>query len=255
MGLYKPSAFNAPAVHRTLLFGHVRADGQPAFAADHRDGAGPRGAIAAATRFAHLCAVATEGRDLHAELDGVRVSGVLRLPAPGDERFPFSPARPVPLPAHATLTLHYTLDGAPFTCACRAAQASGPDAAWLLQAPHAISGPEGHLTPDHVLRAGWRFEPHGDSPLALFGEVRVDHLSLSGAGIVFDHGDSAIEPGSTVSGELVGPNGERFRVLADIDHLVTADSADDEAPVRAELHFRGLGTEPIRRLSVVLRGV
>jgi hypothetical protein len=255
MGLYNPPVFTPPPVRHQLRFGHLRASGKPAFAADHAGGSGS--AIDEATRFAHLCAVATDGHHLEVEVDGIRTTGVLHLPESGSSRFAFQPDRPLALSVHGRLTLHYTLDALPFTALCRASQPGGPEGPWMLEAPHLVQGPESHLTPDHVLHSAWRFEPHGDGPLTLVGQVRVEHLSLTGAGLVFDHGEPQLQPGTTVSGELISPHGERFRVLAEIEAVVdereAAPGSGGEA--HAQLHFRSLGTERIRRLAFVLRGV
>jgi hypothetical protein len=251
-----PPKWKAKEQAKHLRFAHFRAPNRVAFEAGH-GGHGRRGspAEAEAERYAHLCFVAAEVRDLVIEVQGVRVPGRLALPADGALLFPFQPSKKdlSTLPRRRPhVHLEYTIEGARCTAESHALQRT-PGGPWLIELPRAIHVGTDRVTARHRTPHGWVFHPRGNSPLAMVGTVRIHDLSVTGAALIFDT-DPELEPGQQVVGEIMGPRGQRFRVMAELCSLrPAADGHPDH--VRGGVAFTGVGTATTAHLAAVIRSL
>ena len=238
-----------------LRFAHFRRANRVAFAADAPDSHSRHGSAAEdeAARHAHLCFVAAEVGRITVEIDGAQVQGRLGLPESGRSDFPFHPDPfkdgSLPRPTRPGVTLRYAVDGHPCSAETRVRQ-DEQDGLWRIDLPRAVHLGTDRVTARHPVRAGWNFVPRSGGHMAMVGHFKVSDLSATGAALLFDDGASGLQPGDHITGELVGPRGERFRVIVEVRNL-------HEAPdgTIGGVEFQGMGFEPVARLAAVLRGI
>lgn len=251
-----PPKWNTREQEKHLRFAHFRARNRVGFEAGH-GGHGRRGspAEAEAERYAHLCFVASEVRDIVVEVEGVRVPGRLSLPEDGALLFPFQPGRKdaARLPRRRPhVHLDYTVEDARCSAESHALQRT-PDGPWLIELPRRIHVGTDRITARHKTPHGWAFHPRGHGPLAMVGTVRIHDLSVTGAALVFDN-DPGLEPGQQLVGEIMGPRGERFRVMAELCSLRPGTDGDPDH-VLGGVAFTGVGTATTAHLAAVIRGL
>jgi hypothetical protein len=239
-----------------LRFAHFRARNRVAFESGH-GGHGRRGspAEAEAERYAHLCFVAAEVRDVLVEVEGVRVPGRISLPEDGALLFPFQPdkGRSARLPRRrAHVHLEYTVEGKRCSAESHAMQRT-PDGPWLIELPRAIHVGTDRITARHRTPHGWVFHPRGHGPLAMVGTVRIQDLSVTGAALIFDE-DPDLQPGQQLVGEIMGPRGRRFRVMAELCSLRPATDGHPDHVVGG-VAFTGVGTATTAHLAAVIRSL
>lgn len=247
--------WNTKEQPKHLRFAHLRAKNRVGFESGH-GGHGRRGspAEAEAERYAHLCFVAAEIRDILVEVQGVRVPGRLSLPEDGALVFSFQPSRKdaARLPRRrAHVHLEYTVEGARCTAESHALQRAtgGP---WLIELPRALQVGTDRITARHRAPQGWAFHPRGRGPLAKLGTLRIHDLSVTGAALAFDT-DPALEPAEQVVGEIMGPRGQRLRVMAELCSVRPAGDGH-RAHMLGGFAFMGIGTATTADLATVIRG-
>jgi hypothetical protein len=254
---------NLPRQHfhvpdKKLRFAHFRAPRRVAFEADSPDHHSRHGSSAEgeAARYAHLCFVAGEVRDIVVERVGGRINGRLSLPVDGAVEFPFRPKlvrghRPV-AQHNEHVRLHYVIEGHACTASTTARQPD-PNGPWLVALPKRVRIGCDRITARHRTPRGWRFEPRGHGTLDMMGTVAVVDISVSGAALALAH-DHMLEPGAQLVGDLVGPRGQRFHLMAQVRNL--REVVDGEHVQRVGgVEFHGVGTKHSARLAGLVRSI
>jgi hypothetical protein len=117
---------------------------------------------------------------------------------------------------------------------------------WRIAVPRLVETGTERLAPRHPTRDGWSFEPLGRGPVAMVGHFKVSDLSTTGAALVFSD-DTDLQPGDTIAGELVGPKGQRFRVIVELRNVHGAEGEEIGG-----VDFQGMGFENVARLAATL---